>query len=250
MVFSQESTDFGAGKYMPTMMEIYRSHAGEYDELVAAEDYTGNLRRTLRSIGRWEGRTVVEAGIGTGRVTSLYAADAKSIVAFDRSSHMIDRARNNLASYSSKIDYRIADHLAIASSKARGDVFVEGWSFGHLIIEQSPHVRETAVALEHMIHGVVRPGGTAIIIETLGTCTAVAGPPNANLEEYYGLLEGECGYNREAIRTDYRFPSITEALRIMGFFFGEEMADRVREQGLPVVPEYTGIWWKSIAGAL
>lgn len=232
------------------MMEIYGSHAREYDELVAAEDYGGNLQRALRSIGKWKGRTVVEAGIGTGRVTSLYASEVKSIIGFDRSSHMMDRARNNLASYSSKIEYRIADHLAIASSKVRGDIFVEGWSFGHLIIEQSSHIPETAGALERMIHGVVRPGGTAIIIETLGTCTAVAEPPNANLEEYYELLEGECGYNREVVRTDYRFPSIPEAVRIMGFFFGEEMALRVREQGSTVVPEYTGIWWKSIAGAL
>jgi hypothetical protein len=31
---------------------------------------------------------------------------------------------------------------------------------------------------------------------------------------------------------------------LAGFFFGAEMAERVRESGLVILPECTGVWWR------
>jgi hypothetical protein len=46
------------------------------------------------------------------------------------------------------------------------------------------------------------------------------------------------------MRTDYRFASLAEAEELARFFFGEELAKKVVEQGWQVLPECTGIWWK------
>lgn len=235
---------------MPTMIEIYQHHAVEYDELVRAEDYQANLGRHLESIVAWDGRTVVEAGIGTGRVTSLVVDRVSDVQAFDRSAHMIEQARRNLSVHSTRIHYTVADHLSIPRHARRGDIFIEGWSFGHYIVEQAGRVDLAAGELERMMHGVVHPGGTLIVIETLGTCVDAPGAPNESLRRYYHLLEGQYAYRHAVVRTDYRFPSVGEAARIMGFFFGDDMRNRVLAAGSAIVPEYTGVWWKSVGGSL
>src|SRR5689334_11868749 len=106
-----------------TYDEIYRGHAARYEELVAHEDFQRNLGRALREIVRWEGTTVVEAGIGTGRVTSLYIDRAKRAVAFDRSPHMLAFARRRFAGLPLRCTRR--EHRAIGGVK--GEIFVEGW---------------------------------------------------------------------------------------------------------------------------
>jgi hypothetical protein len=83
-----------------------------------------------------------------------------------------------------------------------------------------------------------------IVIETLGTGVDVAGAPNAELAAYYRLLEGAWGMAREQLATDYEFASLEVALESMGFFFGPEMAERVRLRGSARVPEWTGLWWR------
>ena len=53
------------------MSEIYRRHHAGYDRLVNAEDHAGHLAAFLRSLVDWRGRTVLEGGLGTGRVPEL-----------------------------------------------------------------------------------------------------------------------------------------------------------------------------------
>ena len=66
-----------------------------------------------------------------------------------------------------------------------------------------------------------------------------------HLENYYPWL-GEMGFQNKWIRTHYQFESLDEAVELAGFFFGEEMADQVRERGRVILPECTGVWWKKI----
>src|SRR5689334_5258053 len=106
-----------------TYDEIYRGHAARYEELVAHEDFRNNLGRTLREIVRWEGKTVVEAGIGTGRVSSLYIDRVRRAFAFDRSAHMLAFARKRFEGFPIRCARR--EHAAIRG--VRGEIFVEGW---------------------------------------------------------------------------------------------------------------------------
>ena len=43
----------------------------------------------------------------------------------------------------------------------------------------------------------------------------------------------------------YEQSSVEEAADLTRFFFGDEMADDVLAKGDPIVPECTGIWWRT-----
>jgi hypothetical protein len=90
----------------------------------------------------------------------------------------------------------------------------------------------------------LRPGGAAVVIETLGTGATEPAPPNPELAEYYAWLEAEHGFARRALRTDYAFASVEEAAELTGFFFGADFAARVRRDRTSRVPECTGLWHK------
>ncbi len=231
---------------MPQMYEIYDLHAREYDELVDAEDYEQNLTRTLHDIVEWNDAVVVEAGTGTGRVTALYAAEAKRITCYDRSTHMLSAARRRLAEYAGKTAFVVGDNLALpdnGDTPTDADIFVEGWAFGHAVMDSGDPSR-TCAQLIASARRQIRTGGTIIILETMGTAAEKPGAPHPLLGAFYRELEETHRFSPRVISTDYRFPSVEEAIRVMGFFFGEEMAAEVRRRGKPVIPEWTGLWYR------
>ncbi|MFP4484932.1 MAG: hypothetical protein ACLFO1_08780, partial [Spirochaetaceae bacterium] len=81
-----------------------------------------------------------------------------------------------------------------------------------------------------------------VLMETMGTNVDSPTPPLNTLAAMYRRLEEEYGFTRHEVRTDFRFDSVEEAVEVMGFFFGPEMAEGVRERGAEVVPEWTGVW--------
>jgi SAM-dependent methyltransferase len=225
---------------MPEMAEIYLNHAGEYDELVRHEDYRNALGTFLERLIP-PGIDVLEAGTGTGRVTSLYIGRVRRALCCDRSEHMLAAARSNLSHYSGKIDFRICDNVSLDSIDGLFDCVVEGWSFGHTIIDSADPVKYTASRLVSACRRKLSPGGRMIIIETLGTNTPGIFVSRKELDDFYIWLENESGFSREVVRTDYRFESPAEAKRIMGFFFGNQMAASVNSAE---IPEFTGVWHK------
>lgn len=227
---------------MATMREIYRRHRAEYDRLVAAEDHRRNLPALLHRIADWRGRRVVEAGTGTGRVTELYAEAASHIVCFEREAHMLDAARVKLSAHSHKIEYRLGDNLDLPALPEQADLFIEGWSWGHSIVDGSGSVEAIARRLFANARRNLVGGGTAILIETLGTNQDAPGAPHPRLEEFYDLLQATHRLRQEIVRTDYLFPSAQDAAETLGFFFGEPMRQAVLERGAPAIPEWTGVW--------
>jgi hypothetical protein len=86
----------------------------------------------------------------------------------------------------------------------------------------------------------LRPGGSLLIFETLGTGYETPHPPE-HLKPYYTFLEG-MGFDSTWIRTDYRFPNLKTARRLSTFFFGEKLGRLVFHNNWQVLPECTGIW--------
>ena len=94
---------------------------------------------------------------------------------------------------------------------------------------------------------VSRPGGTLIILETFSTGSRVPAPPTPQLAEYYAWLEEEWGFQRRIIQTDYQFASVEDAVGHTEFFFGPDLAARIRAEGWARVPEWTGVWRRDLS---
>jgi ubiquinone/menaquinone biosynthesis C-methylase UbiE len=226
---------------MDAFQQIYTERADWYDRMVSREDHAGRLLPAVLAVCALDGARVVEFGAGTGRVTRLIASRARCVRAFDQSSSMLGVARRlGLAN----VTFGVADNRAMPVRSGWADVAIEGWSFSHTTDWYPGSWREEAGrAFDEMLR-VLRPGGMAVAIETLGTGYETPTPPSPVLAEYYDWLERERGFTRTWCRTDFLFESLEEAEDLARGFFGHEIADRIAREKLLAVPECTGIWWR------
>jgi ubiquinone/menaquinone biosynthesis C-methylase UbiE len=228
---------------MTDFAKIYSENAAEYERLVAHEDYQENILPALNQIRPLAGLDVIDLGAGTGRLTCMLAPVVKTIQAYDVSAHMLGVAAVKLrASGLQNWHVGIADHRELPVDDRSVDVAISGWSICYTAIDyEETWQRELGKALDEM-RRVLRPGGTIMILETLGTGHETPRPPD-EMRAYLGFLEREAGFTSTWIRTDYAFESLQEAKEVTGFFFGEEMVENVISTDPVILPECTGIWW-------
>lgn len=228
---------------MPDAKRVYQEQAAAYEALLACEDYEGRLRPVLWKICPWEGLDVVDMGAGTGRLAVMMAPEARSMAALDLAPHMLAVARERLrAGGWSRWATVAADHRALPLADARADLVVSGWSIVYTVVWfPESWRRELRQALEEM-RRLLRPGGTAIVIETLGTGETSPHPPQV-MADYLDFL-ADAGFASTWLRTDYKFATREEAARLTGFFFGDEMIEKCEGDGPVFLPECTGIWWQ------
>jgi ubiquinone/menaquinone biosynthesis C-methylase UbiE len=140
----------------------------------------------------------------------------------------------------------VADNRNLPLADHSVDLSLSGWSIGYFASPDNPEWQRDVEQTLGEMERILRPGGTIIILETLGTGAEQPRAPTPELQAYYTYLEEQRGFDRTWIRTDYRFSSAEEAEQIIEFFFGEPLSSWVRNQKLTVVPECTGIWWRQI----
>ena len=242
------STSLGSqSKAAPDARAIYQSHPEEYDELIRHEDHDGNLLTAIRAITPLANLDVVEFGAGTGRLTLLLAPRVCSIRAFDIERPMVEVARQHLARLGDDVatwEIGVADNASLPVSDASADLAIAGWTFGHETVwDEGNWKAPIAAAIREMLR-VLRPGGTAIVIETLGTGYVTPFDPPAPLARYYSMLADEFQFVRNWVRTDYKFLSMAEGERLIRFFFGDERANLFSAGGSTTLPECTGLWWR------
>jgi len=233
---------------MPDQFTIYQQHADLYDALVAYEDYQHNLYAALAAIRSFDRADVVEWGAGTGRVSALIAPYVRSLIACDLNDHMLKVARRKLAPQAGLTWQTVAaEHRHMPLPDRCADIALAGWTLGYFTSKHYPDTWRQLIeqALEQM-RRVLRPGGAIIIIETLGTGFSEPGPPTEALAAYYAMLENDLGFQATWTRTDYQFDSLEQAAELTSFFFGDEWADKVRDNNWIILPECTGIWWKEV----
>ncbi len=226
-----------------THEEIYKTGGDKYDLLVSREDYKKNLFPALSGIVSFTGASVVESGAGTGRLTSLLIPFAKHIFAFDNSLHMLEIANKKPAiSGFNNWSTGVADHRKIPLKDSVADIFISGWSISYLL-EKHPHNwKEEFKKVFFEIKRLLRPGGTVIIIESLGTGREEPEPPTESLRDYYNYLEKKFLFSSIWLRTDYKFETLEEADNLVRNFFGQDLADHVKKNEILYLPECTGIW--------
>lgn len=227
--------------------QIYLHKAALYDRMVSHEDYQGNILPALQKIRPLSGLDVVEFGAGSGRLTRLLIPHVRFIRAFDLSAAMLEVARPTLrATGLSNWSLAVGDNKSIPVESGTADLSIAGWSFSNVTSwETQVWKREITPAVDETLR-VLKPGGTAIIIETLGTGYEQPTPPHEGLAAYYAWLEAERGFSHAWIRTDYQFESPQQADELTRFFFGDALADRILREGMTILPECTGLWWKTI----
>jgi ubiquinone/menaquinone biosynthesis C-methylase UbiE len=225
--------------------KIYQSEGDRYEALISREDYQGNILRAIKEILPVDGLDILDLGAGTGRLTLLLAARARSIRAFDASAEMLRVCRERLlASGLSNWQVDVADHRQLPVPAHSADLVVSGWSVSYLAVwNQEQGQAELDKWLTEM-QRVLRPGGTIILFESLGTGNEE--PVRLeHVESTYQWLEAN-GFQHKWIRTDYRFDSLEEAIELSRFFFGEQLGDRVEKNQSVILPECTGVWWRRI----
>lgn len=226
---------------------IYANHADLYEQLVVREDQQGNLFSALNDIQSMDGIDVVEFGAGTGRITRLLSVMVNKIFAFDIAPAMLREARDYLET-TGMTNWGVSQgdnhRMPVASNSA--DVVIEGWSFGHVTGWHADDWRNHVDAMLAEMERIVKPQGTIILIETMGTGNRQPHPPSDGLAELYQYWQAEHGFEYRWIRTDFQFASLEEADESVRFFFGDELADKVVADGKVILPECTGIWWKTL----
>ena len=238
---------------MPDNKTVYSNYADEYEALISREDYQGNILRSLESIvPDLENRVVLDLGAGTGRLARMLLPRVKFIHAFDESDEMLRVCRDRLAEtglLNWKVD--VADHRNLPVDDQSADLVVSGWSVSYLAVwnEQSTASsadgwRERLSRWMNEMKRVLKPGCPIVLFETLGTGheSPVRVP---HLQNFYAWLD-ENAFQETFIRTDYQFGSLDEAERLARFFFGDEMGDQVKNYRWVILPECTGVWWRTV----
>ena len=204
------------------------------------------LKDIIKEIRDYRNLDVIDLGAGSGRLSSIIATEAKSLICTDSSKAMLDLLENKLAPLNlHNWTTIVADHRSLPVETASIDLVVSGWSISYLTNTNHPTWQSNIKTILTEISRVLRPNGTIIIFETMGTGTESPNPPDF-LTRYYQILEEEYGFQHRWIRTDYDFSSIEEAQELTGFFFGDEMAEKVIKNNWITVPECAGIWWKQL----
>lgn len=228
---------------MPNHEQIYKTQAEQYDLMISRQP---SLLAVIEEITPIKGLDVIDLGAGSGRLTSVLAPHAKSILALDASAAMLEvNAQQLTHACLSNWKTSVADHRNIPADDNSADVIVAGWTVCYLTSSEVPNDELNLEKIILEMKRVLRPGGMIVIMETMGTGYETPHPPEF-LTQYYSLLENKYGFSHKWIRLDYQFADLEEAERQARFFFGNELADRVVAEKLVTLPECAGVWWLEV----
>jgi ubiquinone/menaquinone biosynthesis C-methylase UbiE len=229
---------------MIDFIDVYTNKSSKYDQLVSKEDVNTNLLKAITEIIPLEDLTIAEFGAGTGRLSFQMAKLAKQVYSFDISPQMINTAnvKQKLLNIPN-INFSVSDHFSVPLSNNSVDLSIEAWAFLAMKLHSNKPITELFSLAINEMKRVLKPDHPLILIETLGTCYDEPKSKILNAE-INKFLENDLGFTRKIIRTDFEFDSISEALDLMSFFFGEEAVTYIKEHQSTVIPECTGVWWK------
>jgi len=229
---------------MATHEQIYKNQSDIYELMISKQP---ELSEVIREIRTFQDLAVLDLGAGTGRLSSALAKDASSLICTDISASMLELLDQKLIEQGLVRNWTtiVADHRELPLDDTSIDLAVSGWSIGYLANTDNDNWAENLERVMSELHRVLKPHGTIIIFETMGTGTETPNPPGF-LTSYYTALEEEYGFQHKWIRMDYTFSDVEEARQSTEFFFGEELGQKILDNQWSTVPECAGIWWKHI----
>jgi ubiquinone/menaquinone biosynthesis C-methylase UbiE len=229
---------------MDDFEKIYATKAKEYHQMIKPEDVDGNLLAALLQIVTLENTTLLDLGSGTGRIPLLVHNLVKQVIALDLNYPMLREQKKQQQHIAGSWLLVHGDNRILPFPDDWADVLTAGWTIGHLRGWFEDDWQNQIGRILTEMERVTVPGGCLMIMETLTTGALEPAPPTPGLAEYYTWLEGDWGYTRHTIQTDYQFASVEEAVEKTEFFFGPELADTIRQNEWARLPEWTGLWSK------
>lgn len=229
---------------MDHFLQIYNAKAKQYHQMIAAEDIENNILTSLEEITSFDGKRVLDLGSGTGRLPLLLTKQNIQIAALDLHQAMLIEQASQRDDIDGKWDLLQGDMHCLPFPNEWAEVVLAGWALGHFVGWYEQNWRQRVEQVINEMQRVLSPGGTIIILETLGTGSLKPAPPHDGLAQYYDLLEKKFEFNRNEISTDYRFETISQAIEKSEFFFGPDLTEKIQANQWTRIPEWTGIWSK------
>ncbi|MGZ9583756.1 class I SAM-dependent methyltransferase [Paenibacillus marinisediminis] len=229
---------------MATHEQIYQNQTDTYEFMISKQP---ELSGVIKDICPFQGLDILDLGAGSGRLSSVLAEDAKSLICTDISSSMLELLEHKLIEQRNVRNWTtvVADHRKLPIADGSVDLVVSGWSISYLANTGNENWEDNLKLIISELYRVLRPNGTIIIFETMGTGTETPNPPEF-LTKYYKALEEDYDFHQKWIRLDYRFTDVEEAKKCTEFFFGEELTKKIVDNQWSTVPECAGIWWKHL----
>jgi ubiquinone/menaquinone biosynthesis C-methylase UbiE len=227
---------------MDHYINIYTLFADIYHRMIAAEDVDGNLLRAIEGVTTLLGKRILDLGSGTGRIPLLVYPQAAQITALDLHWGMLCEQQRQRDQRNGNWGLLQGDLRILPFPENRFDVITAGWAIGHFQgwFHANWH-NQVDQAIREILR-VLKPEGKVLIIETLTTGSTMPAPPTQGLADYYARLENQWGFSRQQIQTDFQFSNVEEAIKLSEFFFGAELAKKVRQNNWVRLPEWTGVW--------
>lgn len=224
--------------------QIYQTEAEAYESMISRQP---DLTQYINEIQPFKGLDILDLGAGSGRFAVSLAKQAKSILCTDKSESMLRLLENKLIKAGLHRNWKtlVADHRKLPIDDKSIDIVISGWSVCYLTHTDHEKWKENLEQVISEMMRVLRPGGTIIIFETMGTGTEIPNPPDFLIPYFNALIE-EYGFKHRWVRADYEFSSMEEAKVGMKFFFGDELVNKIVEKQWSTVPECAGIWWKQV----
>lgn len=228
---------------MSSHQQIYQNQTEAYEFMI---DRQPSMLPFINEIRPVKGLDVLDLGAGSGRISGVIAQEANSVICTDASAEMLELLDRKLTQQDIPRNWKtvVADHRILPIPDQSVDLVVSGWSICYLADSDDAGWADNLRKIMLEIRRVLRPGGSVILFETMGTGTETPNPP-AFLTSYYAALEKEYGFEHQWTRLDYDFDDVGQAKACTGFFFGEELTRNIEQQKWATVPECAGIWWKT-----
>ena len=188
---------------MPDQFTIYQQHADQYDAPHGARRLRSSAcYPALSAIRSFDHADVVEWGAGTGRVSDLHRASRPIAHRLRSQRSTCCSRRRQTARASSRLQWQTvaADHRHMPLPDRVADVALAGWTLatspGKSLTRRAGSSRSPQAIAQ--MQRVLRPGGTIIIIETLGTgCTEPHPPHECARRRITRLLENDLGFQAD-----------------------------------------------------
>jgi ubiquinone/menaquinone biosynthesis C-methylase UbiE len=227
---------------MTAFLNIYQHHANAYHQMIAAEDVDRNLLPTIEQVTPLKGKRILDLGTGTGRLPLLYQDKAVQVTGLDLHRAMLCEAKAQRHQSNGKWGLVQGDMRSLPFPSDWYDVVTAGWAIGHFQDWYKTDWQQQVESVLVEMFRVVKTGGALVIIETLSTGSTIPTPPHEGLANYYTCLEEKWGFTCQEIKTDYLFESVEQAVQQTEFFFGPELAEKIRAKHWKRLPEWTGVW--------